>query len=236
MKKLLLKKILPIFCPLLVLFGCSTADKAFLNPVATYTDGIPEGVSPVHLVAQKYDEYGNKLPAYLSINKNGHREVFLYPAPTSSISVYCERIVDGSRQTGYGSFQQKLELGKTYNVYCNEIGNNRYKVVAKDADSVPIEKEPTNLNRVKFFTGKRDPLTPWLIQGTQMTGVRNWDGKVTNNVELTGPRRNIVVFCRPPYLSFPVEGDFKVGKTYQVTCLKKSNSDGIPEVEIKEIP
>ena len=87
----------------------------------------------------------------MSINKNGHREVFLYPAPTSSISVYCERIVDGSRQTGYGSFQQKLELGKTYNVYCNEIGNNRYKLVAKDADSVPIEKEPTNLNRVKFF-------------------------------------------------------------------------------------
>ncbi len=223
-----------IFLVSLGFTGCSQRDLAMMHPVGTYTENMPEGERPVHFIAQERDNYGNYLPAYLSIKNTVHTEAFVYPAPTW-LQVTCERGTERGRQYGQGNVKKVFELGKSYDVYCEELPQSKFKIVAEEVGvAYQKEEKPSDENRITFLTGDTDPLTMWIWLGSQVTGVKNWDGKTSNKAELTGPRTQIIVFCRRESLYFPIKGDFQVGKTYQVIC-SENRRVGYPEVIITDI-
>lgn len=224
-----------VICGTSLLFGCHTYQLAEMHPIGQYTKDMPEGTKPVHFVTTESDPYGNYLPAYLKYGKI-HNELFIYPAP-SLISVQCESIKGNAKSYGYDTIRQKFELGKTYKVYCETLPHFKFRAVAQEVDpnkNVGTQEQPTSENRVTVVTNGKDPNAFWVIQGTQITGIRNWDGKVGVKAELVGPRQEIIVFCFKEHLNFPVQGDFKVGKTYQVRCSNEKSS-GYPIVDIQEI-
>ncbi|WP_037586562.1 hypothetical protein [Stenoxybacter acetivorans] len=219
------------------LAACSTAELARLHPKGTYIDGMPPGVQPVRLVAQDKDQYNNYMPAFvaLSVTDKYHKEILAYPVP-SRAWVRCEKEDSRSRSFGSGFLKQDLQLGKTYNVYCELLPKGRYKIVAIEAspNNDVNQFKPSDENRVKLLTNGPDPFRFWKWQGGQETAIRNWDGKFVTEAELIGPREEIVVFCKKEWLGFPVKGKFEANKTYQIRCTEEPY-DVYPVVEIKEL-
>ena len=239
-----LRNLILSICVLLSFAGCSRRDLANMHPTGTYINAMPEGEKPVHFITQEKDKYGNYFPAYIRLDytKDIHREIFAYPAPKALI-VECEKVFFYSSSSntttqvttfGAGSIRDNFETGKSYYVYCEVYPERKYKVVAEEVGKSD-EQEPSNENRVTFITQDKDPNTMWVWMGTQLTGVRNWNKEISNKAELVGPRTQIVVFCKKEGLNFPVQGNFQVGRTYQVLCPAEYTRVGYPQVTITDV-
>ena len=218
--------------------GCAPYELAQLHPIGKFEKDMPKNERSVHLIGLQKDIYGNKLSAYLNTNNSYYRELYLYPVPDELYVTCNELIGNGSRLEGSRYIKNtKFKPGNTYYIYCEKGPNRSFRVVSIEkniADNLK-EKEPDNSNKVIFITNGRNPKTMLIWQGTQITGLVDWDGKLKTKAELVGPRDSITVFCRAQDLFFSLKGNFKAGKTYKVECSNKTDANGYPIVDITSI-